>query len=284
VSADNKLTEGYFVPMQEAILFVNGDFAFRIESNKLSKLTGYRPTVNFEAAVYIYDHNIVAVAEGPDGIRLYHYELKTNELLELGVMESNFFNSSRIDISDVGTYNKDLYVLDRLNGLYQISMYKDNVTTSKLTKLPFNRSECENMVIDGKTVYVTCPEVIEVELDTFKTRSYPDELFHVKNMVVADGMVIVTGDNLIKLYIDGKLVGFYQEFRIDRIRMDSDRMYIASEGGVNYISWNMSGSKITCGLKREGNEEIEGNMSTAVSVIAECSRPYFDQNNLPFGD
>lgn len=106
------------------------------------------------------------------------------------------------------------------------------------------------MVIDGKTVYLTCPEVVEVQLGTFKTRSYPDELFHIKNMVVADGMVIVTGDNLIKLYIDGKLVGFYQEFRIDRIRMDEDRMYIASESGVNYIDWNMSTSKITCGLKR----------------------------------
>lgn len=54
ITADNKLTEGYFVPMQTAILFINGDFAFRIESNKLSKMIGYRPSANFEAAVYIY--------------------------------------------------------------------------------------------------------------------------------------------------------------------------------------------------------------------------------------
>lgn len=97
-------------------------------------------------------------------------------------------------------------------------------------------------------------------------------------------MVIVTGENLIKLYIDGKLVGFYQEFRIDRIRMDINRMYIASESGVNYLNWNLSTSKITCGLRRDGNEDVEGNMTTSINVVAECSRPFYANNNLPFSE
>lgn len=80
------------------------------------------------------------MAEGPDGIRIYHFNEKDSELAQIGLLDSSFFNASRIDISDVGTYNKDLYVLDRLNGLHQISMVKDNVTTSKLTKLPFNQA------------------------------------------------------------------------------------------------------------------------------------------------
>lgn len=148
VTAENKLTEGYFVPMMSAILFVNGDFAFRIESNKLTKLAGYRPTTNFESVEFIYEHNVVAVAEGPDGVRIYHFDEKTNALVELGLLDAAFFNQSRIDVSDVSTYKRNLYVLDRLHGLYNVSMVKDNVTTSTVTKLAFNKSECENMVID----------------------------------------------------------------------------------------------------------------------------------------
>ena len=53
VTSDNKLTEGYFVPMYTAILFVNGDFAFRIENNKLIKMSGFRPTVNFESVEFL---------------------------------------------------------------------------------------------------------------------------------------------------------------------------------------------------------------------------------------
>jgi hypothetical protein len=62
VSADNPLTEGYFVSLSEAILFVNGDFAFVIESSNLTKLAGYRPTENFESVEYIEEYDIITVA------------------------------------------------------------------------------------------------------------------------------------------------------------------------------------------------------------------------------
>jgi hypothetical protein len=136
-----------------------------------------------------------------------------------------------------------------------VSVIKENLTVSLSTNI-FNRTGCENMVIDNDTIYVTCPEVNEIKLETYKTRTYPDELFHVRNMIVADGIVVVTGDNLIKLYIDGKVVGFYEEFRIYRIRISHNRFYIATENGVDYLDWTVSSSKITCGLKSKDNDEI----------------------------
>jgi hypothetical protein len=168
---------------------------------------------------YIPEYNFITVAEGPDGVRIYDFDYNNNSLVQSGVFDSSFFNSTLVDISDIGYYNNYFYVLDRLHGIYKVSMAKYNITISATSTI-FNRTGCENMVIDDGMVYVTCPEVNEIKLDTYKTRSYPDELFHVRNMIVADGMVIVTGNNLIKLYIDGKPVGFYEEFRIDRIRMN----------------------------------------------------------------
>jgi hypothetical protein len=269
-SVDNPLTEGYFMSIGAAILFINGDFAFRIESSTLTKLSGYHPTDNFESVDYIVEYDIITVAEGPDGVRIYNYDYKNNNLIELGVLDSSFFRTKKIDISDVGIYINDLYVLDMLNGIYKVSVYKNNITAS-LTSRIFNRTGCENMVIDVSTLYVTCPEINEIQLRISQRRTYPDALFHVKNMIVANSMVVITGDNLIKIYFNGKIVGFYEELRIDRIRMTKD-----------YFNWTLSASKITCGLKSKGNEEIEGSLLTTINVVAKCTKLYFEKYNLPY--
>jgi hypothetical protein len=75
----------------------------------------------------------------------------------------------------------------------------------------------------------------------------------VKNLVASQDLVIATGDNLFKLYIEGNDVGFYQEFRVDRLRIVKDRMYLASESGVSYLNWKLAEAMITCGLKSQGN-------------------------------
>jgi hypothetical protein len=105
---------------------------------------------------------------------------------------------------------------------------------------------------------VTCPEIHEIDINQNKTREFKDEMFHVRNLVAEEGMVIATGDNLIKIYVEGNVVGFYESMRMDRLRLDGKRMFIVSETNLMYVNWFVEKPAITCGLKSKGNELIEG--------------------------
>lgn len=105
---------------------------------------------------------------------------------------------------------------------------------------------------------MTCPEIHEIDISQNKTREFKDEMFHVRNLVAEEGMVIATGDNLIKIYVEGNVVGFYESMRMDRLRLHGKRMFIVSETNLMYVNWFVEKPSITCGLKSKGNELIEG--------------------------
>lgn len=116
VTTDNPLTDGCFVTANGSLLFLSGRAAFRVDRNNLHArvLSGYVRTDNFEAAEWMPEFGLLAVAMGTDGLAIY--EVDTAELSYKGTLGSLVFESS-IDISDIVAYGKRLYVLNRLSGV-----------------------------------------------------------------------------------------------------------------------------------------------------------------------
>lgn len=227
VSADNPLTDGCFVIANGSVLFISGRAAFRVDKNNLNarSLVGYVPTDNFETAEWLEDYGCLAVAMGTEGVVLYG--LDGPDLIHRGTLTSKVF-AEEIDISDMVIYDGQMYALNRLSGIVQLTLNSTHPEQSKAKGNLLNRTDCENIVEDSDTIYVTCPDIVQVDILTGDTKNYPNSMFRIKSLVVQRDLVVAVGENLVKVYSKSSIVGFYQQFEIDRLRLIADKMYIAS--------------------------------------------------------
>lgn len=56
-----------------------------------------------------------------------------------------------------------------------------------------NKTNCENIVEDSDTIYVSCPDIIQVEIESRQTQTFPNSLFRIKNLVVQGDLVVAVG-------------------------------------------------------------------------------------------
>jgi hypothetical protein len=205
---------------------------------------------------------MIAVTQGPDGLTTYTYNPNTSTLTLNATFNETFFNG-KVDISDIALHEDEVYILDRLSGVSHIALpthpHPTHLQPILLDPI-FLHSDCSNLAIsDLNKAYLTCPEIHEIDLMRRTVREFSDEMFHARDLVVGDGMVIATRDNLIRIYVEGNVVGFYWAMRMDKLRMQENRrMFIVSETNLMYVNWYVEKPSITCGLKSKGNEHIEG--------------------------
>lgn len=68
--------------------------------------------------------------------------------------------------------------------------------------------------------------------------------------------------------------------------MDSDRIYIATDIGIEYASWKLSNGNIICGLPSYdvARTYLEGKYLTTVHIYAACNQDYMASVNLSMPD